>query len=281
MILVTGARGYIGSFFINKNQNNYDIKKFSLQVEKLNELSLKNVDTILHCAALVHQKQKLPYIDYKIVNIDYPLALAKKAKEEGVKQFIFISSIAVYGDNYTELDEDTKCKPTTYYGKSKLRAEEELLSLQNENFIISIIRPPMVYGKDAPGNIKTLIKLITKISILPFGKINNKRSFIFIENLIGLIDTVIDKKKSGIFLASDDKAISTTYLVELITQQFHKKSYLIKLPFLNIFLKKFKPSLYTKLYDSLKIDNSQTKKKLNYSNPYSVEEGIKKMLEGK
>ena len=280
MILVTGARGYIGNAFIEKYQHIYRIKSFSLMRGGLEDLDLSGIDTVLHLAALVHQKKELPYKEYEQINIHYPIELAKKAKGNGVKQFIFMSTIAVYGNHCSNLSEDTICNPLTNYGKSKLKSENALLALQDENFIISIIRPPMVYGMDAPGNIKSLVSLIKKLPVLPFAKIDNKRSFVFIGNLIALIDTIIKRKASGIFLAGDDKAISTTYLSKMISTQLNQKKYFIKLPLFIVFLKMFKPSLYNKLYDSLEVDNSHTKKVLGFKNPYTSEEGIKYMIKG-
>jgi len=186
-ILITGSSGYVGSSFINTFKEKYNFVNFSLLHDNIDELQIEDIDTVLHCAALVHQKTVYDYEKYDDVNVKYPVTLAKKAKEAGVKQFIFISTIAVYGEGNETIDENTECNPLTPYGKSKLVAERELEELSDQNFIVSIIRPPMVYGKDAPGNIASLIRLVKKVSILPFGKIDNERSFVSIDNLIYLI----------------------------------------------------------------------------------------------
>ncbi len=280
-ILVTGSNGYVGNSFINQYKNKYSFEKFSLLNQKLENISLNDIDVVLHCAALVHQKNEYAYDKYYEVNVEYPLKLAKLAKENGVKQFIFISTIAVYGEDLEKLNENTNCNPITPYGKSKLEAEKQLLELNNEDFVVSIIRPPMVYGKNAPGNIDSLIKLVKKLPIIPLGKIENKRSFISIQNLCHIIDEIISKQKSGVFLTSDDEPISTTKLCELISKNLDKKIYLVKIPFFESLLKTLKPSFHKRLYGSLEVDNSITKEKLNLKNPYSVEDGIKLMLDGK
>mgnify|MGYP000380309004 CR=1 FL=1 len=136
----------------------------------------------------------------------------------------------------------------------------------------------MVYGKDAPGNIDSLVKLVKKLPIIPLGGIENKRSFISIKNLCHLVDEVIKQEKSGIFLASDDEPLSTTRLIELIAKNLDKKVCLIKIPFFESLLKLLKPSFHKRLYGSLEVDNTITKEKLNLKNPYSVEEGISLML---
>lgn len=279
-ILVTGSNGYLGSSFINQCKKKYKFENFSLLNQKIQDINFKNTEVILHCAALVHQKVEYSYEKYHDINVSYPLKLAKLAKQNGVKQFVFISTIAVYGEDEEKLDENTICNPITTYGKSKLEAEKELLKLSDDSFIVSIIRPPMVYGKDAPGNIDSLLKLVKKVSIIPLGGIENKRSFIFIQNLCHMIDEIISQQKTGIFLARDDEFLTTSKLIELIAKNLDKKIYLIKMPFFESLLRIIKPSFYKRLYGSLEVNNDITKQKLNLKNPYSVEEGIRLMIKG-
>jgi UDP-glucose 4-epimerase len=217
--------------------------------------------------------------EYERVNVTQTLALAKKAKESGVKHFVFMSTVKVYGEEtdgvYTE---NSICNPEDEYGKSKLKAELELQKLEDENFKLSIIRTPIVYGYGVKANIKNLVGLVNKVPILPFGKIENKRSLVYIGNLCHMVDVVIEQQKSGIFLASDNKSLSTTRLITLIAKSSKKKVYLIKVPFFENLLKMIKPSFHKRLYGSLEVDNTITKEKLNLKNPYSVEEGISLML---
>ena len=218
--------------------------------------------------------------EYERVNVIQTLQLAKKAKESGIKQFIFMSTVAVYGIETGVMNEKSDYTPLTEYGKSKLRAEIELQKLDNKNFKVSIIRPPIVYGKNAPGNMKSLLKLINKVPLSPFGKTENKRSMVYIGNLCHLVYEVITQQKSGIFLASDDQPLSTSRLIELMAKNLDKKVYLVKIPFFESLLKILKPSFHKRLYGSLEVDNSITKEKLNLKNPYSVEDGIKLMING-
>ncbi|QKF81110.1 NAD-dependent epimerase/dehydratase family protein [Halarcobacter ebronensis] len=279
-LLITGSNGYVGRNFINYIKNKYVIAKFSLLNQELKNIDFTEIDVLVHCAALVHQKIEHNYEKYYQINVDYPVKLAKLAKENGVKQFVFISTIAVYGEEKEKLDENTICNPITPYGKSKLEAEKELLKLNEDNFVVSVIRAPMVYGKDAPGNIDSLVKLVKKIPIIPLGGIENKRSFISIQNLCHMIDEVATQQKSGIFLASDDEPISTTRLIELIAKNLDRKIYLIKVPFFEFLLKLLKPSFHKRLYGSLEVNNTLTKKRLNLKNPYRIEEGIEFMIKG-
>ena len=219
--------------------------------------------------------------EYEKVNVTQTLELAKKAKESGVKQFVFMSTVKVYGEETESVyTEDSICSPEDEYGKSKLKAEVELLKLEDENFKVSIIRTPIIYGYGVKANIKNLVNLVNKVPLLPFGKIKNKRSMVYIGNLSHLVYEIITQEKQGIFLASDDEPLSTTRLIELIAKNLDKKIYLVKIPFFESLLKILKPSFHKRLYGSLEVDNSITKEKLNLKNRYSVEEGIGMMIKG-
>ncbi|MDD2384931.1 MAG: NAD-dependent epimerase/dehydratase family protein [Sulfurospirillaceae bacterium] len=278
-ILITGASGFVGSYFVDKYKDKYEIKTFSFLKDDFRALHVKDVDVVLHLSALVHQPKALEE-EYIKINIDYTVALARKAKESGVKHFIFMSTIAVYDTSLTYIDENSHLNPSTPYGRSKLEAEKKLQELEDEFFTVSILRPPMVYGSNAPGNIKSLMRLVEHVSILPFGGIDNQRSFVYVGNLCHLVDVVITQKASGIFLASDDEAISTSKLIELIAKAKKKKMYLLHVKMFGVLLKWFKPSLYRRLFCDLVVDNAWSKKVLDFENPYTTEEGIALMVNG-
>jgi len=280
-LFITGAGGFVGNYFIKSYADKYEIETFSFLKDDISSLHVSDVDVVVHLSALVHQMGGASASEYERVNITQTLELAKKAKEGGVGQFIFMSTIKVYGEEseiaYTEM---LTCKPEDEYGKSKLKAENELLELEDENFKVSIIRTPIVYGYGVKANIKNLVNLVKKVPLLPFGNIKNKRSMVYVGNLCHLIDELIKQKQNGIFLASDDEPLSITKLIELIAKNLETKVTLIKVPFFETFLKLVKPSFYKKLYGSLEVDNTLTKQKLSLKNPYSVEDGIKFMIKG-
>ena len=280
-LLITGSSGFIGSYFVNKYNDKYQIQKYSFLKDNINTLDYHNLNTVIHLSALVHQMGGASKEEYERVNVTQTLSLAHKAKESGVKHFVFMSSVKVYGEE-TDIAyrEDSLCKPEDEYGRSKLKAEIELQKLEDSIFKVSIIRTPIVYGYGVKANIKNLINLVEKVSILPFGGIENRRSMVYIGNLCNLIDVVIDKKISGIFLASDDKAISTTRLIELIAKELNRKIYLVKVPFFETLLKVVKPDFHKRLYGSLEVDNNKTKEILDFKNLYTVEEGVRFMIHG-
>ena len=294
-LLITGSSGFVGNYFINKYKEKYDIRIFSFLKDDINTLDCNTIDIVFHLSALVHQMDGASTNEYEKINVTQTIELAKKAKESGVKHFVFMSTVKVYGEETnSKYTENTVCNPEDDYGKSKLKAEQELQKLEDENFKISIIRTPIVYGYGVKANIKNLINLVNKVPVLPFGKIKNKRSMVYIGNLCHLVDEIMTQKKQGIFLACDDEPLSTSKLIELIAKNLdlvkrsgcgtitlrEKKMYLIKIPFFETLLKILKPSFHKRLYGSLEIDNTITKEKLNLKNPYGLEDGIKLMIKG-
>ena len=278
-LLITGSSGFIGSYFLQKYKENYDIATFSFLQDEFDSLSCDGVDVVLHLSALVHQMGGASEAEYERVNVAQTLRLATKAKESGVGHFVFMSSVKVYGEESDGVyAEQTPLHPEDAYGRSKRDAEEALLKLEDECFRVSIVRTPIVYGYGVKANIKSLVSLVKRAPLLPFGDIVNKRSMVYVGNLCHLVDEVITQKDSGIFLASDDEPLSTTRLIELIADALGKKVTLVKVPFFESALKLFKPSFHKRLYGSLELDNSLTKARLNLKNPYSVEEGISLML---
>ena len=279
-ILLTGATGFIGSYFLLTNQS-YGITPFSFHYGEINNTDFANHDAIVHLGAFVHQMNDADPAEYEYINVIKTVELAKKAKKDGVKHFIFMSTVKVYGEEsdtvYTEI---TPCHPQDDYGKSKLHAELELQKLNAEHFIVSIIRTPIVYGTGVKANIKNLIDLVCKVPILPFGNTKNCRSMVYVGNLCALIERVLEQRAKGIFLACDDTSLSTTEFIRKIADSMEKKRYLIDIPLFEKLLKYLKPSFYKRLFENLTVDNSLTKKQLNFSNPYSTDQGIWMMLHG-
>lgn len=280
-ILLTGATGFIGSYYLKYSRYKEALVPFSFQNDDIAHFDFSTIDTIIHLAALVHQMDGADPQKYHEINVTKTLHLARKAKEHGVKHFIFMSTVKVYGEESdTIYTETTPPHPQDDYGKSKLIAEQELLKLQNDHFKISIIRTPIVYGYGVKANIKNLITLVQNVPLIPLGGIHNQRSMVYIGNLSHLIDTVIEKKANGIFLASDDTPLGTTEFIYKIAKALGVKRYLVTVPLFSYLLKKLKPSFYQRLYGNLVVDNSRTKQQLHFSNTYTTDEGITLMLQG-
>jgi len=277
-ILITGASGFLGQSFINLYSDKYEFITFSLLKDKIKNINFTGIDIVIHFAALVHQEKEKSYEEYQKVNVFYTLDIAIAAKKSGVKHFLFLSTISVFGSKNNYINSDSKCLPETNYGKSKFEAENKLKLIEDESFIISIVRPPMIYGKNAPGNIAKTVKLVRFFRLLPFGGIDNNKTFVFLENLLFCIDQIILTSKKGFFLVSDNESISTSELIDMISISLNKKNINFKIPFFELILKTISPNLHIKLYGSLVIDNSDTLDKLCCKLPFTVGQGITNML---
>jgi len=280
-ILITGTNSFLGKNFIRHSKYK-DVDEISLLERKPEEINFYQYKIVIHLAAIVHQTNKISESSYYEINRDLCLRVAENAKKSGVKQFIFMSTVKVYGKNITNLyplNEDSPCKPVDFYGKSKFEAELGLKKLENDNFVISIIRTPLVYGDGVKANMYSILKLVDKYSILPFGKVFNRRSFTFVENIVAYIDRIIEKKASGTFIAMDENPLSTTELINYISMFLGKKMHLFKVPDFLMKISYFVfPGIISRLYGSLEFDNRKTLEKLNFKPPYSSEEGIKRMV---
>lgn len=280
-ILITGTNSFIGTNFC-KTSVYQDYSEISLRKNEISEIDFSRFDVVLHLAALVHQANNEDSKKYFSVNRDLTLILALRAKNAGVKHFIFMSTIKVYGKfqmNYEPWNEDSICNPEDAYGKSKYEAETELKILENSNFIVSIIRTPIVYGPGVGANILKLIRLIDFFPILPFRNVNNNRHYTFVDNLIGFIDRIIELRSSGTFIVMDKEPLSTTVLVSRLSFLMKKKIYLFHFPayIIRFGISAF-PRIFDRLYNSFYLDNSKTLEILNYSPPYTSEEGFSKLI---
>ena len=260
-----------------------DISEISLLDKKPETVDFTSYDVVLHLAAIVHQSSSIGVDEYFLVNRDLCYEIARKAKNAGVSHFIFISSLKVYGNDNSKnnrLSENSHCSPDDPYGRSKYEAELLIQKLSDSDFVVSIVRPSMVYGEGVKANMLRLIKLVEKSCILPFGKIKNRRNYIYSENLIIMIDKIIEMKIPGIFIAVDPQAISTSELVRSLALAIGKRVYLFHIPgFLLYPIRLLFPEIISRLFDSSEYDNSQTLFRLDLNLPYSTEEGLKRTID--
>jgi nucleoside-diphosphate-sugar epimerase len=279
-IAITGATGFVGKRMIAYNRKKYRQNILSLRDIKIAVIDLTDVDAVIHLAGKAHDMSQVDDSIYFKINYDLTKQLADRAKEQGVSQFVYISSTKVYGDDVHEiLNESSPCIPTDAYGASKLKAEQYLQSIQSDLFKVAIVRPPLVYGPEVKGNMVRLLKLSNKNMPLPLGKINNARSIVFVDNLIELINTIIEKKASGVFVAGDKTPLSTNELISLMRKTMGKKNGLISIPAgIRSLIKKLRPALYTRLFGSFVVNNTSTNTILNFQPPYTTEEGIAIMV---
>lgn len=250
-ILITGANSYIGTRFeewLAKYPDKYKVDAISLRDESWKEKDFSEYDVIYHVAGIAHRKETKENRElYYAVNRDLAYEVAKKSKQDGIKQFIFLSTMSVYGLESGVIDEYTPLKPKSNYGKSKLQAEELIKPLEDDSFKIAILRPPMVYGKGCKGNYPRLAKLAKITPIFP--DIDNKRSMIYIDNLSEFVRLLIDNSSNGLFLPQNKEYVKTSEMVKLIAEAHGKEIIMIKL--FNPLLRILNVSIVNKVFGDL------------------------------
>ena len=181
------------------------------------------------------------------MNRDLAFEAAKKAKNEGVKQFVFLSSMSVYGMETGVIDQSTLTNPKNAYGKSKLEAEKLISELDDESFTVSILRPPMIYGKGCKGNYTRLAKIARKSPLFPESK--NRRSMIYIDNLSEFVRLIIDNCDSGLFFPQNKDYVNTGEMVAMIAKEYNKKIKMTKI--FNVIIIKSNISTLNKAFGDL------------------------------
>ncbi|BAB07434.1 NAD-dependent epimerase/dehydratase family protein [Halalkalibacterium halodurans] len=265
-VLITGANSYIGLSFKNwlaKEPEKYKVDSISLRGDLWKEKDFSQYDVLLHAAGIAHIKETKENKElYFKVNRDVAYEAAKKAKDEGIKQFIFLSSMSVYGKENGIIDLDTLPKPTSNYGESKLQAEKLIEMLDDDSFKVVTIRPPMIYGKGCKGNYPKLAKLARKLPVFP--DVENERSMIHIENLCEFMKLIIDNNDAGLFLPQNDDFVKTSEMVRLIGETNGKRIKLTKFfnPVLNLFIGKI--GVVNKVFGNLKYKKEISNYKDNY-----------------
>lgn len=237
-ILITGANSFIGTSFGKYIKENFPNDYFIETVDMINpnwrDMSFSGFDTVYHVAGIAHsdtgkvtEERKAFY--YKI-NTDLTIGTAKKAKADGVRQFIFMSSAIVYGDSAPigkakVITKETPVSPANFYGDSKVQAENGLKELADDNFKIVILRPPMIYGSGCKGNYPVLRKSALKLPFFP--KVKNERSMLYIGNLVEFVRLMIENGEEGIFWPQNAEYSNTSEMVKLIAETHNRKICLI------------------------------------------------------
>lgn len=227
-ILITGSNSYVGVSFkdyLALWPEEYEVDEISTRDDSWKTFDFSPYDAIYHVAGIAHIKETAEnaHIYYE-VNRDLAIQTANKAKIEGVKQFVFLSTMSIYGMDMGIITKDTVPNPKNNYAKSKLQAEEGLEPLADDNFKVTILRPPMVYGKGCKGNFQTMIKLVKKLPFFP--RLNNQRSLIYVDNLSSFVKKCIDGKLSGIYFPQNQEYMNTTKMACWIAESLGKKVYM-------------------------------------------------------
>lgn len=226
-VLITGANSYIGMSFEKYVQSHYDSELTVDTVDMIDgswrKKDFSSFNIIFHVAGIAHAdvgnvsdevKKK-----YYAINTDLAIETAQKAKAEGIKQFVFMSSAIVYGDSAPygkkkRITKNTEPQPANFYGNSKWQADKGIRELSSSDFITTILRPPMIYGKGSKGNYPTLVAMAKKLPIFP--DVDNERSMLYIENLCEFLCQVMIREEGGIFWPQNAEYIRTSEMVRMI-----------------------------------------------------------------
>lgn len=283
-VLVTGVNSYIGNAFqsyMEQYPEEAVVDGISVRNDAWKTLDFSGYDCIFDVAGIAHADTGHVSEEvkkrYYAVNCDLTVALAQKAKEEGVRQFIFMSSAIVYGDSapigfQRMITRDTPPAPADFYGDSKLQAEKGILPLADDHFKIAVLRPPMIYGKGSKGNYPVLSKMAQKLPVFP--KVENCRSMLYIGNLVEFVRLVIKNEESGFFFPQNGQYSNTSQLVQMIAEAHGKHIILVGGCTVPLRLLSQATGLVNKAFGSLAYDMSMSEYKENYRR-FSLEESIR------
>jgi UDP-glucose 4-epimerase len=238
-----------------KEPDKYYVESISVRGEEWKSFDFSTFDVVLHVAAIVHKKEssEMKKLYFK-VNRDLPINIAKKAIIDGVSQFIFMSTMAIYGEEGTLQQEmvitnTTAVNPKSLYAISKLEAEMKLVEMNNNSFKVVILRPPMIYGPNCKGNYGRLERLAIKSPIFPL--IDNKRSMVHVEKLCQYVKRYIEKEVQGLYFPQDDEYVNTSQMVKKISENNGKSIHLSKIAGISIKLIFKKNKLIKRVFGNL------------------------------
>lgn len=294
-ILLTGATGFIGRQFVRQfpvtrcvvRSKNACSCKETFEVSELSAetnwgSAFESIDVIIHLAGLAHSST-YSLEDYKTVNVDGTIKLAKEAAAAGVKRFVFVSSVGVNGSNSdgTVFTPSSKPNPHNDYAWSKLQAELELKKLsETTGMDLVIVRPTLVYGPQAPGNFGLLTKWVGSVPVLPFGMAKNRRHFISVMNLCDLLASCASMPQAAghVFFAAEFEALSTREFTDAIARGLNKHVWQLPIPV--SFMKAGacligKSALASQLYGNLEVDSSNLNDVIGWTPPYTLEQSMR------
>ena len=284
-VLITGAGSYVGTHVMQRLQeepDKFEVQELSVKGDSWKTFDFSKFDAVYHVAGIAHMPAdaSIERLHFQI-NRDLTKEVAIQAKRAGVKQFIFMGSMSIYGNSLpagkgAPINFDTPAQPTSAYGESKLEAEEFLESLEDEDFKVAIVRAPMVFGAHAKGNFTKLVQLMKKLPVFP--DVQNKRSMLYIGNLAELIAQIILYESRGVYLPQEETYVCTSELVTSLAELYGKRVHLTKAfnPFLLGPLRN--KEVVVKAFGDMYYELSASEFDFNYRR-YSIKEALEQIAE--
>lgn len=287
-ILVTGGSGFVGRHLINEMSERglsfklLDRSEFSSTPQLCNE----TVDVVIHLAGRAHilnETSDSPYAEFYEANCQLALQIARMASAGGAKRFVYVSSVGVYGKSCLDeaINEQAALTPIEDYAKSKLVAEVKLKELSEKlGFELVIVRPALVYGFDAPGNIQRLLEITAKLPLIPIAEKKNKRSFVYVDNLVDflLLSASHANAAGKVFNVSDDP-ISTYELLKGFAIGMKRKPLLFSSPrcvWKALLCTVGQKKMYEQLFEDLQIDTSFARRELGWQPKHETSTALNK-----
>jgi len=278
-LVICGASGFIGRHAQQYFRASWNVKSITVR-KTTNWISIFHPgDTVLFLSGIAHQSKKIQPGLYFEINRDRAWQTAIEARKNKVRQFIYLSTVKVFGEGGIEnYDENSACHPEGPYATSKWEAEQKLLTLNDPEFIVTIIRPAVVYGAGVKGNMRQLLQAVKKFPILPFDHLTELRSIIYIKNLLAIIDRSIEKKTSGILLATDEPR-TVSEIVREMSKNLQRPKKILSFPrTMNPIVKYLFPKAYNRLFKRFVVNNDLSLERLQLVLPYSFETGIREFV---
>lgn len=277
-ILITGKNSYIGRSFIEyceKNRIDFEIDELNVHGDEWKKHDFSTYNTVFHVAGIAHNSSDSELKDlYYEVNRDLTVSIAQKAKQAGVQQFIFMSSMIVFGNQpngNTKITADTYPNPDNFYGDSKLQAEQGLYDLRSNDFKIVILRPPMIYGKGSKGNYPLLSNFAQKSPVFP--DYPNKRSMLHIDNLCEFVKLMVINDENGTFHPQNKELVQTSEMVRIIAEFYDHNMWFTKLGNPLIYLA-LKVNIIKKVFGDLYYEESMSAYEKGHYQKKNLKESI-------
>lgn len=237
-VLITGKNSYLGTAveqWLSKKPD-FNTDTIDMKLESWKTYDFTGYDTVFHAAGIAHadvdnvseERKRL----YYQVNTKLAEETARKAKEAGVGQFIYMSSMIIYGESSgigkrKVITRDTIPSPANFYGDSKWEGEKRVRALAGQGFITAVLRPPMIYGQGAKGNYQALRQLALRLPVFP--AIKNERSMLHIDRFCQVVEILVREQREGIFFPQDEDYVNTSELVKKIAEENGKKIWVTRL----------------------------------------------------